>query len=252
MKNISVLRATAGAFLAVALQAQVGHPPMPGHFGPGMLGHSMKVVTGAPYTAQESFQFTQTLQDGNTVQRSSPGTVARDSQGRVRVEQNFGPSEFAGNPEHSGPVIFISDPIAGYAYVLHPDKKIAVRRPFHAEDHQNSKTHRPEAEGTKRNDAERVEESLGTQTIQGVAAEGKRVTTTIAAGKIGNSAPIVTTNEVWYSQDLQTNVLMKRNDPRMGQSTFSLTNIQRTEPNAALFQVPSDYKIEDASERHSR
>jgi hypothetical protein len=49
--------------------------------------------------------------------------------------------------------------------------------------------------------------------------------------------------ERWYSPDLQTNVLIKRNDPRGGQTVFQLSNIVRGEPDAMLFQIPSDYTV---------
>ena len=94
-------------------------------------------------------------------------------------------------------------------------------------------------------DAEVNQEQLGAQTIEGVVAEGTRTTFTIAAGKIGNDRPIVTVNERWYSQELQTVVLSKNSDPRMGETTYRLTNIDRSEPDPSLFQVPADYRIEE-------
>ena len=69
--------------------------------------------------------------------------------------------------------------------------------------------------------------SLGTQMINGVSAEGTRITRTIPAGEIGNQKPIVITIEKWYSSDLQETVMTKRSDPRMGETVFQLTNIQR-------------------------
>jgi hypothetical protein len=94
-------------------------------------------------------------------------------------------------------------------------------------------------------DAEVNQEQLGSQTIEGVAAEGTRTTFTIAAGKIGNERPIVTVNERWYSQELQTVVMTKNSDPRMGETTYRLTNIDRSEPDPSLFQVPADYTVEE-------
>lgn len=94
-------------------------------------------------------------------------------------------------------------------------------------------------------DAEVNQEQLGTQTIEGVAAEGARVTFTIPAGKIGNDRPIVTVNERWYSQELQTVVMSKNSDPRMGETTYRLTNIDRSEPDPSLFQVPPDYTLQE-------
>jgi membrane-associated protease RseP (regulator of RpoE activity) len=86
-------------------------------------------------------------------------------------------------------------------------------------------------------------ESLGHQTIQGVDAEGTRITSTIAAGAIGNDRPIQIITERWYSSDLHTNVKMMHSDPRSGQETFQLTGISRTEPAPYLFQVPAGYQL---------
>lgn len=37
--------------------------------------------------------------------------------------------------------------------------------------------------------------------------------------------------------------MIKRSDPRMGDTVFQLTNIQRAEPATTLFQVPADYTV---------
>jgi len=79
--------------------------------------------------------------------------------------------------------------------------------------------------------------------MEGVQVTGVRTTQTIPVGKIGNDRPITIVTEVWTSPELKTIVLSKRNDPRMGEKTFKLTNIQRGEPDPSLFTVPSDFKI---------
>jgi hypothetical protein len=210
--------------------------------------HPGKVVTGAPYSATATNVFTQTLAGGNTIQRTTTAQVARDSQGRTYEQQTVSGGPLAQN----GPVTitFISDPVAGYAYVLNPNTKIATRRAIKTPPAGSNPT-RPDFAGRPRgsggpDSANTVAANLGTQSINGVTAEGKSVTHTIPAGAIGNAQPIVSTSETWYSPDLQVPVLAKRNDPRAGQSTYSLTNIQRSEPPASLFQVPSDYTIQDA------
>jgi len=88
-------------------------------------------------------------------------------------------------------------------------------------------------------------EELGKQTIEGVEAEGTRLTTTIPAGEIGNEQPIEMVFENWYSPELQTVIMSKHSDPRSGENTYRLTNINRTEPAHSLFEVPSDYTIQD-------
>lgn len=88
-------------------------------------------------------------------------------------------------------------------------------------------------------------EDLGKQTIEGVTADGTRTTSTIDAGAIGNDRPIQVVTERWYSSELQTVLMTKTTDPRIGESTFSLTNVHRGEPGAYLFQVPAGYSITD-------
>ena len=89
-------------------------------------------------------------------------------------------------------------------------------------------------------------ESLGQQTIEGVVCEGKRTTVTIAAGTVGNDLPINIVSEEWYSPELQVLVLTKRTDPRQGETTYRLTNINRSEPVRASFEVPADYTLQEA------
>ncbi len=86
-------------------------------------------------------------------------------------------------------------------------------------------------------------ESLGTQLVEGVQAEGTRTVTTIPAGQIGNEQPIEIVRERWYSPELQVVVKTVSSDPRTGTTTYRLSNIQRTEPTPTLFQVPSDYTL---------
>ena len=89
------------------------------------------------------------------------------------------------------------------------------------------------------------QESLGQQMIEGVMCEGKRTTVTIPAGSIGNDLPINIVSEEWYSPELQVLVLTKHSDPRFGETTYRLTNINRSEPARSLFELPADYTVRD-------
>jgi hypothetical protein len=232
--------------VAVA-DAGVGPGPMM-HEGIGFLGFEAglgeKTVTGAPFSANFSTESTQTLADGNQIQHSSTGAIARDSQGRTRREMTLPAiGAFAVvNGETLSHVVFLKDPVADTRYVLEEDKKIAQQLPqpsvkgaFRDKGFRN-----PAAEAGK---SEVVTTSLGTQTIGGVSAQGTRYTRTIPVGEIGNTKPIVIVNERWYSADLQMVVMTKRSDPRSGDTTFQMTDIRRGEPAASLFQVPADYTI---------
>lgn len=91
-------------------------------------------------------------------------------------------------------------------------------------------------------------EQLGKQTIEGVEVEGQRATITIPAGEIGNEQPILIVSETWYSSELQVTVLSRHSDPRMGETVYKLTGINRAEPSHALFEVPADYTVKEAVE----
>jgi hypothetical protein len=94
--------------------------------------------------------------------------------------------------------------------------------------------------------ASKVTQELGKQLIEGVEAEGKRTTITIPAGEMGNERPIDIVHEQWYSPELQLMVMTRTSDPRSGETTYKLTNINRSEPAKTLFEVPSDYTVKDS------
>lgn len=103
---------------------------------------------------------------------------------------------------------------------------------------------RPVASTTRVN-VETRKEDLGKQVIEGVEAEGTRSVSTIPAGAIGNERPIEIISERWYSPELQTVVMTRHSDPRSGETVYRLTNIVRSEPSPYLFQVPSEYTVQD-------
>ena len=218
-------------------------------FGPGF--HNHKLVTGAPYSATVTNAIVEQLQGGNTIQRTTTGQVARDSQGRTYEQQTITGGPLAQN----GPttLTFISDPVAGYSYVLDANKKTAFRHPLKAREagsrpagvHPEGGPAGGPPEGM-RDGASVSESDLPADSSTGVTAQGKQITRTIAAGAIGNTDAIVSTSQVWTSPDLQIVVKAVRNDPRFGQSTYSLSNIVAKEPDASLFKVPAGYTVTDA------
>lgn len=86
-------------------------------------------------------------------------------------------------------------------------------------------------------------EKLTPQTMEGVLVEGTRNTHTIPAGTIGNDRAIISTNESWYSNDLQMVIFSKNNDPQVGETIYRVSNLRRSEPDASMFKVPADFKL---------
>jgi len=222
-----------------------------------------KVVKGAPFTAVSVSETKQTLADGTTITHKFQSTLYRDADGRFRKEETLPPiGPLAANGK-SHSFVVIMDPVAGVTYTLDPERKLAHKM-VREQGGPGPGTFGPGADvkfetgpgGTVRFEkfekkldgdpnANLKKDSLGTQTINGVNAEGTRYTRTIPAGEIGNDRALTVVREEWYSPDLQMVVQSKRTDPMSGQTVYSLINIQRTAPNASLFTVPSDYTVKE-------
>jgi len=220
-------------------------------FSVPFLGVGPDVVTGAPYSAQATTQRVQVLADGNRIEETFSQNVVRDSAGRVRMEHVLPRMEGSSDKPGPPPLVSIKDPVAGYEYLLDLNSKTATKMPLPTGPQAAS------AAKAKGMAVERIEKAgipaetgasktdLGTQTIEGVPAQGTRMTRTIPAGTIGNSMAIEITTETWYSPDLKVIVQSKSTDPRLGDTTYTLANIDRSEPAASLFQIPADYTVKD-------
>lgn len=223
-------------------------------------GLGNQVLAGAPYSAQVTSLFQQTLGDGNKIERKTATMVYRDGQGRTRREQSLPAIGSYSASSETPRAIFINDPVAGASYVLDPVRKVARKstRP-------NIRAlPRPGAGGPQpgnpppgdrlrpnagRRGAGATTESLGTRNIEGILVEGTRVTRTIPAGAVGNQQPIQVTSERWFSPELRLNLLVKNTDPMRGENSTTLTSIRRDEPEASLFQVPADYTVQETPAR---
>ena len=262
------IRTLAISFVAVAavLSAQPqgrGGPPdwgarvvgaEPGRPGP--------VVKNAPFSADVTTETTQTLADGNHIHQTSNSKLYRDGEGRPRREQSL--NGLGALSPHAGlpPVIFINDPVVGANYALSPSAHTATKslggRGFGQMGRGMPKQDAAGAGRRMRGPQDAANrpnvkvESLARQTIEGLPAEGTRSTMIVPAGQMGNEQPIQIVTETWYSTDLQTNILIKRSDPRSGETVTRYTNIVRTEPAHNLFEVPADYKVTESGGRGSR
>jgi len=228
-----------------------------------------KFVKGAPYSAQSVTERVQELADGNRITQKNTANVFRDSEGRTRREMDLaliGPwTASSAEPPHT---IFIHDPVAGVDYILDEKEKTARKLKI-----VTSIKELPSVKGGKETDTEEdfelpvppphgggenhvfqfynetekgKKESLGKQIMEGINVEGARTTSTIPTGKIGNDRPIEIVSEKWYSPELQLNIMTRHSDPRFGETTYRLTNINRTEPDPSLFRVPDGYKLTES------
>lgn len=227
---------------ALAVLAQ--GPPPGGHGGPGGPGGPELIgrlihgapVTGAPFSAVATTQRQQTLSDGNQISKETQTKIYRDTAGRIRTETTL--TTPSGTTESR---ISIFDPVAGYVAMLDPTKLTAVKHTLPAPP-SGAKAERPAPPTGEA--APQVEKTdLGAKTIAGLEATGTRTIRTIPAGAVGNSEAIQIVHEVWTSSALKIPVLATSSDPEHGTSTTQLSAVTQAEPEASLFQIPSNYKV---------
>ena len=229
----------------------------PGGMVIGFKGN-LEVVKNQPYKAQAITETRRTLADGSHIAQSTTATVARDNEGRTVRSQKL---------DNSQTITTIFDPVAKTHIDYTSDPKIAHVLPLPST---TASSGAPVAIGaayagsgtepaggavgffvqgrvssSELSSKHTTTESLGTKTIEGIEVTGTRSTSTIPAGAIGNDEALTTTREEWYSPLLKLVIQSTQNDPRFGQTTYTLEDIQQGPPDEALFQVPPDYKIDE-------
>jgi hypothetical protein len=252
--------------------------------GPGMRFEG-EPVKNAPYSAEAITESTQTLADGNRIRRENRSLIYRDSQGRTRREESInalGPwptdsqhktifindpvagTHYVLNPnDKTGtqlPVPMLGDHVEMNVARSEAGPNVLVNRTVikrvqgGAGNGAGSGIGKGPAPGMMTGaisdmrlpfSGETKQEDLGTRSIEGVTAAGTKMTTTIPAKDVGAERDIVITFERWHSAELGVDVLTKRSDPRVGETTYRLTNINRTEPLPSLFEAPADFEINE-------
>ena len=209
-----------------------------------------------PFSADAVTTLVRTLADGTHITRQTMTVkMYRDSAGRSRSDRI--PGQFMAGQPAPPAIIMISDPIAGYSYVLDSGSKIARRTPLKSGPPDvpiippppNLQAPAPAANGLK---PQFKTEDLGTQTMEGLVVEGRRTTVTYPVGSMGNDREITNVSEIWSNKELRLMSLQVRSDPRNGETTTKIENLSRTQPDPNLFLPPPDYKVVDAPAVQSR
>ena len=211
------------------------------------------VVPDAPFSAEATTTVTQVLGDGTRIEQTTTARFYRDRAGRVRREQTIlGLGALAGGNMQT--ITIAPDPVDGTAFTLDPTTHTARRVPRMAIALNGNMTFRTnggtisvQGRGGPRlggaGGSSPTEEILGTRQFETVRALGRKTTSVIPTGQIGNDRPIEVTDERWESPELRMLIYSRNSDPRTGVVEYRLTNINRAEPPADLFTIPSDYTI---------
>jgi hypothetical protein len=197
-------------------------------------------VPGIPFMAVSELETTRITPDGTSVSLKTTRAIARDSKGRIYKEaRRLEPATESATP----PIILIDifEPQTKTYTFIYPDsrtfwKGTLQRPPSGLADEYFYGW--PTRDGLPISRSAR-EEDLGNQTIDGMPVRGLRETKEVV-DETGNRT--VETAEYWYSDDLHMNLVTKLNKPGKVTLTVTVTQITRSEPDAAIFEIPSDYK----------
>jgi hypothetical protein len=202
-----------------------------------------------PYTAEYRLTHTQRLSDGNLINIESKEVVAVDSQHRTMRSNTE--TLIPSNPS-LGTRVFVTDPVARTnATWTSSGQRATVNTWPEAGALRGCTPNATRRDGLNPGVARSprpkpVIEDLGTDTVQGIEAHGRRVTTTIPAGELGNEAPMVRTSEVWTAVSPALAHLVVReisDNPQSGHKTKELVSLDQREPDPAAFQPPPGYEI---------
>jgi hypothetical protein len=235
------------------------------HFSAAPLELQGQAVAGAAYSAEEISSMVQTLADGTHITRTGPTRkLYRDSAGRTRTERSLGATVERKQSVDVPVIVEITDPVEHVKYTLDTVNKVAHKQAMEARELQKIATGtalcatpvRPFSSAVTRagaaaapsqpsgDDAPQfTHENLESRTMEGLLVEGTRQTTVYPTGSQGNDRPFTTVIESWRSPELKVMVVWTYNDPRSGENTQKLTNIDRSEPDHSLFLPPADYTV---------
>jgi hypothetical protein len=250
MRRIS-LAVLHGGFLIAATVMLASHPALSQEASEALRGPDGRTtyhvagievlpIPAKPFFGKDSIEWTRKLEDGSTVTTQLYAVVARDSQGRIyRERRHFVPANSNQEPRLEEVVVY--DPTAATKTACTLATRECNITAYHA-----SRTFRPLPAGTfDQGTRHLTREELGTNVVDDLNVIGTREITYINQGVIGNDRPIVTTREFWYSPDLETNVSVTRQDPTEGTQVIKLIELSRSEPDAALFEVPAGFTMHD-------
>jgi len=203
-------------------------------------GEDAGIVKSQPCIWVQRIATTTHRPDGTAMTRYKTERKWRDSEGRFR-------REIATTTEGQEPVFQIAtilDPVKNTITTLHMDTKMANvvhMPPGTLHPYRNADDREMLAAPGVQIKVEHLKE----KEIMGVKVVGRRVTRTRPPGTIGNDQTIVSVNERWDAPDLKIMMSRTLDDPRQREHG-EVTELNRFEPDTALFQVPSDYAMNEA------
>ncbi len=213
-----------------------------------IVGFSIASLLSVPFSATIEAETPIVDADGNTTFHHRITKIARDSKGRTRIDTDL---NLVGAPTDPRLVtVHIYDAVAKADITLFPWHQSAIRLEY--EDNSPPPLDAPEPpppptpialESQPQIDIQR--EELGLEVIEGMQLRHGRKTSRYPAGFAGYKDAYTVVIDYWYSQKLQSFVLVKQRGPSNSVHTLTLRNIRRENPDLSLFTIPKDYKVQN-------
>lgn len=229
------------------------------------------VIAGHPFTATQFSRRVRVQQDGKLQfirNEHYPGHLARDSEGRVRVEIIDDPPSECNRPELKEPPpcpawgVSVFDLVTQFVIVWPAGEigaHIAITRkltPDEASVVEAATSEMPDLAIPARDLRElRAEgarirtEKLGEKEIDGVLASGVRTTIVLPPDSSGR-APATRIHEVWTSPEMRLVLRVIDGDPAGEEVISGLEHISLV-ADASLFQPPEGYQMQHTSDREA-
>jgi hypothetical protein len=226
-------------------------------------------VKGLPFSATETTVREQTLSDGTVIKSTVEVLLWRDSEGRMRAE-----STLNSGTTPQGRIVTVWNPAEGKAITwITGNSAVTFTSATHLPESQlnsllssqsstpsasqsGSRTSLPQgaaipaalSTSSSLESANLRTEALSPETMAGLEVAGTRTMQVIPAGSVNNDRDFTVVSETWTSAELKTTVRQMSSDPRTGTVTTELSNVERSEPDPALFTPPAGVKVAEIPE----
>jgi hypothetical protein len=178
--------------------------------------------------------------------------IARDTKGRTRIDVDLNSIGTPGNPKLV--TVYIYDAVTKADLTLFPWRKLVMRyedKPL--SQPMPGKRPAPIAlepdyslglvqEAEPQIETQRID--LGAELIEGMQVRHGRETSSYPAGFAGHKEAYTVVIDYWYSQELQSFVLVKQLGPFDSVQTLTLRNIRHEDPDRSLFTIPKGYTVQ--------
>jgi hypothetical protein len=211
-------------------------------------GVSLASVPRLPFSASVDCENHTTAADGNIAVRQLASHIDRDSYGRTRVLVDL--NEKGSVPDPHKIQVSIYDPISKTDITLFPNDKRAILRreagayPIGFRSSQRIQLKQPQV-GKRLPAIETKVEELPEEVIDHMRLRHGRFLTIFPARASWNEKPDRTKLDYWFSQEIQSFILIQQVGPGDSSHSVKVFDIRRHEPDAALFSIPEGYKIEE-------